>query len=340
MAALWETALLYREQRRGFELALLLGLGLVLYGQILVARDDKFMSRGRGCIVSALGAVLWYTAYCTSRPPRNDPTRSRPLVVCLGDSLTHGQCSASVVGRIVPQLKSRSKTTTADIGIVNAGQNNICSWTVYHKRLQGILKKYDPHYVLLWIGTNDVRAIYSKWWSRQLEYMWRLPEPPSLQQFETNVRGIVEILLSHSPHLQVGLCTLPPMGEVLTDPANLFVKQSNAALADIATYSTGNRCTVIPVHNELESAILQNTLSGWKPPVDYFLPLSIVMGLLYHVVGFSWNQLSRLVGNTVLSDSLHLNETGADIVAIAIVEWLGDKGIADYGSTTMSKKTR
>lgn len=334
MMTWYESVLLWREQRRGFELGFILGIVLALWGIALIALYDKLR---RGCILSALGAVLWFTVDRTSQPPRNGISTSHPLLVCLGDSLTHGQCSANVVDRIVPLLKSKCRET--DIHIMNAGQNNICSWTVYHKRLEGILR-YNPDYVLVWIGTNDVRAIYKKWWFKQLECMWNLPERPSIRQLQVNVDGIVTRLLSHSPCVQVGLCTLPPMGEGLTDPANECVRQANAILEKIARRA-GERCTIVPVYDALERAIVvrQSTL-GWKPPVDYFLGFSLIMGILHHVFGYSWNQVSRLVGNTVLSDSLHLNETGADIVANTVVEWLVDKRIAQDDNAAMPKKTR
>jgi lysophospholipase L1-like esterase len=242
------------------------------------------------------------------------------------------------VDRILPTLV-RQLGSDVKLGIVNAGQNNICSWTIYNKRMVEVLQT-DPDYVLVWIGSNDVCSIYKKWWSMQREFMWQLPEPPTLEGLETNVRGIVEILLNHSPHLQVGLCTLPPMGEVLTQPANQVVRKANVVLSRIS-YSLGDRCTLVPVYDSLERSIRSSELPGWKPPADYFLGLSIVMGMLYHVGGFSWNAVSRLLGNSVMSDSLHLNERGADIVANAVAEWLLAKGISpDSKTNTTSKKTR
>ena len=330
------------EKRRGFEPALLLGVVLVLWGLVVLVYARQEIARG--CIVSAVGAVIWFTADQTSRPPIKGvcPNRmlstTRPLLICLGDSLTHGHCSASVVDRILPSLV-RQLGSDVKLGIVNAGQNNICSWTIYNKRMMEVLQT-DPDYVLVWIGTNDVCSIHKKWWSMQREFMWQLPEPPTLEGLETNVRGIVETLLNHSAHLQVGLCTLPPMGEVLTQPANQVVRKANVVLTRISQ-SSGDRCTLIPVYDSLERSICSSEIRGWKPSADYFLGISIVMGVLHHVGGFSWNALSRLLGNSVMSDSLHLNERGADIVANTVTEWLLAKGISpDNKATTRSKKSR
>jgi lysophospholipase L1-like esterase len=322
------------EERRGFEPALLLGVCFVLLGLVLVVFRQEVV---RGCIVSAAGAVIYVTADRTSRPPSNRSETTRPLLICLGDSLTHGHCSASVVDRIVPTLKSRSGKDVK-LGVVNAGQNNICSWTIYHKRMEAVLQ-YDPDYVLVMIGSNDVCSIYNKWWSVQRECMWQLPERPSLDGLETNVHGIVTTLLHHSPRLQVGLCTLPPMGEVFDQPTNQVVRQANVVISRIAD-SMGDRCTLVPVYGSLEQSIRSSCseLGAWKPPADYFLPLSIVMGMLHHVGGFSWNTLSRLLGNSVLSDSLHLNERGATVVATAVADWLLSKGISP--DSKASKKTR
>jgi lysophospholipase L1-like esterase len=127
------------------------------------------------------------------------------------------------------------------------------------------------------------------------------------------------------------------MGEVLDQPTNQVVRQANFVISRIAD-RTCDRCTLVPVYGSMERSIRRRELGGWKPAADYFLPLSIVMGTLHHVGGFSWNTLSRLLGNSVLSDSLHLNERGATVVADAVADWLLSKGISP--DCTVSKKTR
>jgi lysophospholipase L1-like esterase len=37
---------------------------------------------------------------------------------------------------------------------------------------------------------------------------------------------------------------------------------------------------------------------------------------------FNWNTLSSIVGHTVLTDGIHLNEKAADEIADLIVDWL------------------
>jgi hypothetical protein len=64
--------------------------------------------------------------------------------------------------------------------------------------------------------------------------------------------------------------------------------------------------------------------------VDYFVFLSACMNPLFHLCGFlfNWNVLSALVGNVVLSDGVHLNDTGRDVLVDCVVEWLMQKHVA------------
>ena len=59
--------------------------------------------------------------------------------------------------------------------------------------------------------------------------------------------------------------------------------------------------------------------------VDNFLPAAMLMATMRHATFgllFSWNVLTRLVtGDTLMSDSLHLNEDGGNIIKHLVVDW-------------------
>lgn len=232
------------EGRRGFVPFLFLGATVVVFGinWVCLAPKDNVLVGVCSCV---LGTIIAYTAEASSRPAASSPARllahlknigpvqpKPPTLVCLGDSLTHGAVSANWVHVIRRTFSSTNYKVLfeaeANLWVVNAGQNNICSWTVSQERLDRALT-CNPEFVILWIGTNDIRSIYKNIWSWQMVHMWNLPEDPSLDGLEQNVRTMLQRLLDRSPKVKhIALCTLPPMGEDLTHPANRIVKAANS----------------------------------------------------------------------------------------------------------------
>jgi lysophospholipase L1-like esterase len=135
----------------------------------------------------------------------------------------------------------------------------------------------------------------------------------------------------------VAVLTLPPMGEDdLDSPANQLIRDHNNIIQtvvdemqnDVDRISNFASLRVIPVHERLVSFLQQEQQrpKGILPkvPVDWFLPVSCVQCALYHAFPgmFTWKSLSAPVfGHAIMSDGLHLHETGSDIVADAIVQW-------------------
>jgi lysophospholipase L1-like esterase len=338
------------EGRRGFVSFLFLGATVVVFGisWVCLAPKDNVLVGTCSCI---LGTIITYTAEASSRPAASSPTRllahlenigsvqeKPPTLVCLGDSLTHGAVSANwvhVIRRTFSSTNSKALfEADANLWVVNAGQNNICSWTVSQEHLDRALI-CNPEFVILWIGTNDLRSIYKKMWSWQMVHMWNLPEDPSLDGLEQNVRTMLQRLLDRSPKVKhIALCTLPPMGEDLTHPANRIVKAANARLEKVAAdINMSSRISVLPVYEELETIIKENASPRrWYLSVDYFLLVSPVMAMLYYIFGCSWNWIGRCVGNVVTTDSLHLNEKGRDVVAKLVRSWLLQKGVQKYST--------
>lgn len=181
---------------------------------------------------------------------------------------------------------------------------------------------------MIMIGTNDVRAMYKKSWASHMVTVNDLPVTPTMQVFERNLNGIVNFIRQSSPMVQIGICTLPPLGENLNSRSNQLVREANDIIEQVAA-ADGDRCTVIPVFARLESH-LEKKRRGLSLPVDYFALVAIIMNPLFHMAGriFTWNRLSALVGNTILSDGVHLNETGKDEVVDVVVDWLLKKNVA------------
>jgi lysophospholipase L1-like esterase len=293
-------------------------------------------------------AVYFIALECMSAPPANRPDyfitwarrrRSvgprRPVLLCLGDSLTHGTMSSSytpeiplklssLLGMALPGANAPQPTFSDPLWVVNAGQNGLTSHVVLTERLQKAMGVF-PDFVLILVGTNDVRGMYSTLWARELVSTHDLPEPPTLENYERNLRGILSFVRQSSPGTKIAVVTLPPMGEDLRSSVNEWVRRANGVIERVASASSDeeNRIAVIPLYERLEARI-EKKRRKWALPVEAAGPLIMLMNPLYHLFGivFTWDRMSWIVGNAVLSDCIHLNDTARDILVDLICEWL------------------
>jgi lysophospholipase L1-like esterase len=329
------------QDRRGFVAYLKVCMAFVAIGLALLV----LFSWKIGLATALLGAIGYITGQAISAPPANSPrefgafqhrqTRRRPVLVCLGDSLTHGNCSASITPELPTKLCSKlgmelpkyGATFADPLWVVNCGQNGITSETIFNERLNKALGCY-PDYVMIWIGTNDVRAMYKRSWGKKVTRMNQLSAVPTMDSLERNISGILQFIEQASPTVKIGLCTLPPLGENLKSEANKLVRQANEIIERVAA-THGDQCTVISIFSQFET-ILEKDRRGGSLPVDFFFPIAVVMNTLYHTFPnfFSWNLLSSLVSNSLLTDGLHINERGADLCADLVVDWLLKVGVA------------
>jgi lysophospholipase L1-like esterase len=327
--------------RRGFDFVMKSFLVVIPLGLILMV----FYSWKIGLAVFMYGCGTFITLEAISAPPANSPDyfikwvrnqgRRRPILVCLGDSLTHGNCSASITPEIPSKLCQTLGMAPPVYGdafvdplwIVNCGQNGITSHTILHERLNKALS-CQPDFILLMIGTNDVRAMYKKSWSKEVVRINNLPQEPSMQQLERNLTGILDFIRQSSPMVQIGICTLPPMGEDLKAPANKVVRDANEIIERVAA-AEGERSFVIPVFERFE-AILEKRRKSWNTPsVDFYFPIAMIMNPLYLALPFvDWNKLSAPFSHKLMSDGLHLNENGKDEVVDLVVDWLMKRNVA------------
>ena len=208
---------------------------------------------------------------------------------------------------------------------MNAGQNFITSETVLQERLKYALQVF-PDYIVIMIGTNDVLAMTGEPFKTVIPIINKLSKSPSLDSYESNLKGIIKVIQEQSPMTQVGLCTLPPIGEDLRSKRNEWIRRANDIVNNVAETS-GDRVSSIPVYNQMES-FLEKHRSGFNLPLMFSYAMALWMNPVFHLTPFaSWNLLSRPLGLQLLSDGIHLNERGRDIVADAIVDWLMTKNV-------------
>jgi lysophospholipase L1-like esterase len=108
-------------------------------------------------------------------PVQTNTNTACPILLSYGDSLTHG--------------KHPHRTFADPLWEVDVGQNSIMSHTVLQERLALTLRALYPDYVLILIGTNDVRVmVRPKTWGKYIAYIKRLPAAPTLQNYQNNVQ--------------------------------------------------------------------------------------------------------------------------------------------------------
>lgn len=289
--------------------------------------------------------MFWCVSFITleaisARPDNNPQTflrwirklptnqKRRPVLLCVGDSLFHGNASASITPEIPLKVTQKIGLPAADHGktfadpiwVVNAGQNYLTSEAVLKERLKYSLQVF-PDYLIIMIGTNDVLAMNSEPFKTFIPYINKMQKAPSLNDYETNLTAIIKTIQEQSPLTQIGLCTLPPLGEDLRSKSNDWIRRANDIVAKVAETS-GDRVSTIPVFDAMES-FLEKSRSSFKLPLLLTCAMSLWMYPVFHLTPLgSWNLLSRPLGLQLLSDGIHLNERGRDIVVDAIVDWL------------------
>lgn len=302
-----------------------------------------FVNAAFGMILILFGIITGLQWELATRPPSNNPgcflrrfrelSPVRPVLVCLGDSLTHGTMSDNWIPKIPPRVAHKMKFDEPEasdfmdpIWIVNAGQNSITSWTVLQERLQSAVACY-PDYILIMVGTNDVISMYSPAASADKVRTWNLPESPSMPGFKRNMTAMVEWLSKSSPKTEIGLCTLPPLGEELTSPANKLIKEANEVIHEIGD-NAGEKVTVLQVGERMQDEIAKNNNGGrGSMKVDMMVPLATILAPLHLSFGVPLNALSGITKNCILSDCVHLNEQGGEIMADVVCQWLFMKNV-------------
>ncbi len=276
-----------------------------------------------GTIYVAASAAVWIVAlrawrramrlpalhpaeYLAAGRPRGDG----PVVVCAGDSLTHGHVSASFVERLRKRLGPRGHT------FVNAGINGELSYNLLQRI--GDVVACEPDVVTVLVGTNDATASLMPTKQRKALRQKGLPEAPTPELYRRWLTEIVEQLLTETG-ARVALLSPPPIGEDLDAP--IAVRSSEvAAIAREVAEATG--VTYLPLHERIAEVIRAE--GGGRSPRPYdernWLIFRAILG--YHLLGRGWDEIARGNGYVLLTDALHLNERGAALVAELIEEFV------------------
>ena len=247
----------------------------------------------------------------------------KKTLVMLGDSITHQTLSGNFC-RII------QKRRASDLWVVNCGQNSILTYTILKERVDWVVA-CNPHYVSVMIGTNDIKGVYCKEWGDGSKVTWNIDENVSFENFEKNLKAIIEKLVAETEAV-VGVNTLVMMGEDLERDANVHIRKANVIIKKLAK-AAGPRVTVIDSYGNLEKYLLKNSTEEKRRAslkVEDFGTVTSSLAIKMKLLGQSYNQVAKPYGLTVMVDALHLNDTGAEVVAEGVLGWLNDNHDSDF----------
>ena len=232
----------------------------------------------------------------------------KPVVVCCGDSITHGHIGYDWVG----SLRKKDKTKL----FINAGINADLTWNL-NQRVKDIIK-HNPDYITILIGTND--AIGSQPVKQIQQYYIQtkgLPKKPSIEWFEEQMDELVSTL-TNKTNARISLITLPFLGEQKDSEIIKVVKNYNRIIRDISNkYGT----TLLDFFKKFDSIIIDNNSTPYTTS-----ELRRLRGLraviLHYVFNWTWKDIGKKYNLKLLCDHIHLNEDGGQILEEMVKDFL------------------
>lgn len=260
-----------------------------------------------------------------ARPPANNPhtflregrrETTSTLVVCAGDSLTHGVNSGDYVSLLTRQLGDQGYE------FVNAGLNGDLAYNV-RRRLDDIIA-CQPDVVTLLIGTNDVLGSLNESWARYYSFSKKIPQSPTLDWYRHNLSDILR-RLSEETEAKIAVLSLPMLGEELESDINLRVRRYNEVVREMAAV---HDVAYLPLH-ETVIAFLEASPTSSNRPFDGAFRQTI-QGTMAAVIRHrfqskSWDQIASQEGFALLIDQIHLNDRGAVMITDLIEGWLSQQ---------------
>lgn len=272
---------------------------------------------GLMAIVAVMFVIVGYGYRSATKLPDNNPEsflasgkKAGKVVVCIGDSITHGRVSHNYVDELENRYRDR------DVSFVNAGINSQLSYNVLQRIDQVV--KCTPDFITILIGTNDASATLNEKNAARYVKKQNLPRVPHRHWYEENLTAIIDILQEKTT-AKIGLFSLPPITE---DRAHNGY-QRTAEYSGFIKQLAGQRNLVYLPLNELMDEILKKK--------DGQMKSSYVAGesdLMYkaifsrYILGQSWDEIAESNGFVFLTDNLHLNRRGALMATQLIDDFL------------------
>ena len=232
----------------------------------------------------------------------------KPVVVCCGDSITHGHIGYDWVSSL--RDKDDSKI------YINAGINADLTWNL-NQRLDDIIK-HNPDYITILIGTND--AIGSQPVKLIQDYFIQtknLPQVPSIEWFEEQIEIFVDKIKKNTS-AKIAITTLPWLGEQGDASIISVIKNHNKIIKRIALKYN---LSILDLFSKFKEQISSsNSVPYTTSELRRLRGLRAV--ILHYVFGWSWTKIGEKYKLQLLCDHIHLNEKGGNLMEQLAKEFL------------------
>lgn len=244
-----------------------------------------------------------------------EPDNDKPVVVCCGDSITHGHIGYDWVSTLRKQDESKI--------YINAGINADLTWNL-NQRVDDIIK-HNPDYITILIGTND--AIGSQNIKHIQDYYVStkgLPQLPHIDWYASELEKFI-IEIKSKTNAKIAISTLSWLGEQPKAEIISVIKLHNNI---IRTLSDKYELTLIDLFKQFDEIIDINnsvpyTTSEWRRLIG----LRAV--ILHYVFGWSWSRIGRKYKLKLLCDHIHLNEKAGAMLQQSMKEFIGRESTPD-----------
>lgn len=242
---------------------------------------------------------------------------SETVYLFVGDSLTEGRYGENWVERVAGVLQGASPGAAE---VVNAGRGCETVQSL-QDRFGGLLDRYQPDWVILAVGANDVwlpwlsdHSLGWKLWFTYRGLRWGQRPTVDLDRFAAAYRALIDEARAVAG-AGVIACTASPLGERISSPVNRRLARLNGVIKHVAV----DRC--VPVAD------------AWQTFVEQLAPLPDPSGYVAGEWLFAWLDHSRLRSTPpdevsqrrklhFTFDGIHLNSRGADLWAGTVLRTL------------------
>lgn len=230
-------------------------------------------------------------------------------VVFLGDSITQGQISANYVSLLGERFPS------SQYRLINYGINNDTTYNLLRRLWLAVARR--PDVVIIMIGTNDVIASLSPVKAAGYVFLKRLLTWPTLSGAYSNLGKIIR-RIKDGTTARIALASIPVLGEDFSSRPMRRVVEYNKNLQVIARMES---IAYLPVFERQREYLISRDEAARQAYSGSVLPTA-QLALKLFFTGASFDSYSREMGYTLLTDGVHMNTTGAALIADVIGEYL------------------
>ncbi len=263
-----------------------------------------------GILILVLVGTVFYLNNAATRLPENRPeafTRKaidpkQTVVVCIGDSLTHGRVSHNYVDELDGRFSD-------DYLFVNAGINSELAYNVL-QRIDDVIA-LKPDYITILIGSNDALGTLGAQSAQRYIKKWNLPQAPDRQWFRKNLTQVVT-RLQEETRAKIALLSLPPITENVEHSGYVQARAYSAIIREIAQ---ARQLAYLPLNEILTFALEGETRESalvFRGAERTLLYKAIVS---HYLLGQSWDSIAAENNFLFLTDFIHLNAKGGGIAA-------------------------